>query len=1377
MPSDDENPQPPPQIGTGLNVRNPEPFSFVPEEWPRYRTSVEWWFTISKAGNQAEPQKRITLLYIMGEKVHDVIATFRSRLTAETTLAEMLDLFDEYFAPKTNFIAERGKFWERRQKEGESNDEFICSIFNMGKSCNYGDQLDEHLRDKLCQGMRDRRLAAELRTNYQLTLDDVVKRLRCKQTISKDLRDERERVKETLKLVKSEMKTETLDAVSHKKGKARKPMKQDKPKTEQSPSTSKDTATKVCFRCAEPYTFAHRQKCTAYKATCGQCGRKGHLTKCCMQQKMKEVTATGLEDEDSDAECYMLASLQTNSTPQWRAGIQVGSQTVDFKADPGADVTAMSLADFQSLNPIPKCKKAKAKLCGPDRTPLDTVNMFYTELKYKQKIIRERVYVVRGLENNLLGRRACVDLELVKWQGEPSKDLLIQQVTQDPEKTLSSRWDPKTKFPECFQGIGTMPVEYRIKLRPDAIPFAISSPRTIPHPIRQLVKQQLEDLEKEGIISEVKEPTEWCAGLVPVPKASDPTKFRLCVDHVQLNKAIIRERIILPTVEDNMAKFAGAQIFSKLDCRDSFWQVKLHPESRLLTTFLTPWKRYAFNRLSMGLCSSTEFFHKAMNDMLSHIPGVVIHVDDIAVFGATMEEHDERLHRVLSTLQANGVTLNSKCLFRVTSMPWVGYIISADGSSPDPEHVKAITDLPPPVDKTGVKSLQAKVQFLRKFVPNMADIIRPITDLLRDNNEFVWQDPQKHAFEELKKILTSQPVLSHYDPNKYHRVASDASLVGLGCTLEQQEDNGDWKPVMYASRRLTETEARYAILEIEALGIVWACTKFHDYIAGKEFVILTDHKPLVTILGAKNLNEMSPRLQRLRLKLMPYSFTMEYVPGKEHHIPDLLSRNPLSPPPSAAEHRLIDEVTSYGNHVVNSLPIKDEKIAEITQAIAQDHVCKKVMTWICSGFPTKKPNVGKELTNLWALRPHLAEHDGLILYNQRIYIPQHPPELRDSILQSFHAGHQGVAAMRARAGITVYWPGLSTQLASVVDNCPICNKTKRQLNEPLMPSVTPDYPWQRVAMDVAEVNTKHYLVIVDCYSRYPEVHLLPNMRSSTMIDKCKDTFARVGVPRELRCDNATPFVSAEFREFLQSWNITLTTSSPKFPQSNGQAESAVKIVKRILQSCKDPYLGLLAYRSTPLGNLQYSPAQLAMGRQLRSPIPVSTRQLLPQTIDPATVKNCDRAHKDKQKLYFDKHHAAHPLPVLKPGDLVWIADLHRYGTITANGDTPRSYLIDTSKGVVRRNRLHLRKVTAMVDGDPLDDDTGDSLGSNIITPVSAPTEPLMHPPSPVPPPREDPPVHSPANQLQEGENPQGIDSTQRQTRAGRTVKPPVRLDL
>ncbi|KAF4527576.1 hypothetical protein B566_EDAN015817 [Ephemera danica] len=1202
MPDPEPDPEPTPSTFKGLNLKTPDRFSFVPGEWPAYKKQVERWFLLSEARNMNSMEKREALLYMMGQQADQIVTTFREKVTDTLSFKDFIKLFDDYFTPKTNLVAERGKFWDRRQKEGESNEDFICEIYNLGDQCGYSEKLPEHLRDKLCHGMSDRHLAAELRSNGALTLETVTTRMRCKESISNDIQSEKERAKESLRLVKSEVKVESLDSVSKNK----KPHFKNKDVGAAAKSSGDGNR---CFRCGEPYSFEHRRRCPAIRATCSNCARKGHYSKCCMQQKLKEVVQTEGTDRDqfSDDEYYTLSSVQAPGNSPWRAQVQVGRNSIIFKADPGADVTAISSKQFELLSPKPRWKTAQVTLCGPDRAPLDTQKVFGAELKFRDKVIRAKVYVVRGLEENLLGRMECVQLQLVQWNGDECEILKLHPVSI--RTTAAHTWDPKLEFPECFQGLGIMPVEYKITLREGALPFVINAPRRIPHPIRDQVKAQLDQMEKDGVISEITEPTEWCAGLVPVPKASDPTKILLCVDHIQLNKAIVRERILLPSVEETLAKFAGAKIFSKLDCKDSFWQVQLHPQK---------------------------------------------------------------------------------------------------------------------------------------------------------DREFSWDQPQEAAFDQLKEKLASSPILCHYDPAKEHRVATDASLIGLGGVLEQLED-GEWKPVSYASRRLTETESRYAPIEREALGIVWACHKYHEFIMGKEFVVRTDHKPLVSIFGSKNLDDMTPRLQRLRLKLLPYSFTVEYVPGKEHHIPDWLSRSPPNVEPTVMEKYLIAEIKHSGEFAVESLPVKDCRLEEIFEASKDDQTIAKVIQWIRRGFPEKRGHIGGEAAKLWTLRYDLMEQDGIVLYKNRLVIPENPPGLRRSILKSLHEGHQSLSTMRNRAATAVYWPGLSSQLAEVVDSCETCCKNKKGQVEPLMSSVLPDYPWQCVVMDVAEVNNINYLVIADRYSRYPEIHQLDNLTSGTMVIKCKETFSRHGIPAEVRCDNATPFMGAPFQAFLHAWGITMITSSPRYPKSNGQAESAVKIVKKILKYSKDPYLGLLAYRNTPLADINASPAQLSMGRILRSTLPTSSGQLQPQTVAPSVVRERDKLRKEKQARNHDLAHGSRNVPPLLAGDQVWVKDLQRNGTIEARAHTPRSYIVATDKGRLRRNRIHLNKIPAQ--------DREDSGDSMTVLPQAArfPTtnEDTVNPNVPR---QEDPPA------TEALEVPARLQSPRR-TRSGRVVRAPDKLNL
>jgi hypothetical protein len=243
---------------------------------------------------------------------------------------------------------------------------------------------------------------------------------------------------------------------------------------------------------------------------------------------------------------------------------------------------------------------------------------------------------------------------------------------------------------------------------------------------------------------------------------------------------------------------------------------------------------------------------------------------------------------------------------------------------------------------------------------------------------------------ELKQLLTTSPVLALYDPIKMHRIAIDASNLGLGAVLEQKEEGG-WRPVCYASRRLTATEARYAIIEREALAIVWACIKFHEFLMGKEFLVLTDHKPLITILGIKDINDISPRLQRMRLKLMPYCYTMEHVAGRDYVLPDWLSRNPQAKEASKDDQIFISEFTSYSRSVVEDIPLSDENLVRIQNASQKDPDIIRLKQHIQEGFPETKGKIGGELRKFWAIRNDLIEQSGMVLYKQRIVVPARLP--------------------------------------------------------------------------------------------------------------------------------------------------------------------------------------------------------------------------------------------------------------------------------------------------------------------------------------------------------------------------------------------------
>ena len=370
-------------------------------------------------------------------------------------------------------------------------------------------------------------------------------------------------------------------------------------------------------------------------------------------------------------------------------------------------------------------------------------------------------------------------------------------------------------------------------------------------------------MEKEGVISKVSEPTEWCSGMVVVPKKSG--KVRICVDLKPLNKSVRREVHPLPKVDDTLAQLAGAKVFSKLDANSGFWQIPLSPSSRLLTTFITPIGRYCFNKLPFGIASAPEHFQRRMSHILAGLKGVLCQMDDILVFGSNQEEHDRCLLAALQRITEAGATLNpDKCEIGKQRLKFLGHVIDQNGIQADPEKTEAIMKMPQPTSVPELRRFMGMVNQLGKFTSSLADLTQPLRALLSKSSTWLWGPAQAKALDSVKQELSKPTTLALYDPAAPTKISADASSYGLGAVLLQEVD-GDWKPIAYASRSMSDTEKRYTQIEKEALATTWACEKFADLIIGKQIEVETDHKPLVPLLGSKHLDNLPPRVLRFRL--------------------------------------------------------------------------------------------------------------------------------------------------------------------------------------------------------------------------------------------------------------------------------------------------------------------------------------------------------------------------------------------------------------------------------------------------------------------------------------------------------------------------------
>ena len=528
--------------------------------------------------------------------------------------------------------------------------------------------------------------------------------------------------------------------------------------------------------------------------------------------------------------------------------------------------------------------------------------------------------------------------------------------------------------------------------------------------------------------------------------------------------------------------------------------------------------------------------------------------------------------------------------------------------------------------------------------------------------------------------------LALYDPEAKTTISADASSHGLGAVLLQQVSQG-WKPVAYASRSMSETEKRYAQIEKEALATTWACEKFSDFITGKSIRIETDHKPLVPLLGTKHLDSLPPRILRFRLRLDRFDYTIEHVPGKELYTADTLSRAPTGIPPSSSDSALEQLAELLAIENITHLPASASRLEIYRKAQRDDPACSLISQYCRDGWPGKK-SIDTIMKPFWEARGNLTFGDGLLLFDNRIVIPE---SLREETLKKLHEGHQGITRCRLRARVSVWWPGLSKHLSDYVSKCPECIRDSTPHKEPLIPTPLPQYPWQQVGSDLFTLKGVNYLVVVDYFSRYPEVTTLKTTTSDAVISAMKATFARHGVPETVVSDNGPQYSSQEFADFAKSYNFTHKASSPHYPQSNGHVERAVKTVKGLLRdSCNSPK-ALLSFRSTPLPWCELSPAELLMGRKIRSDIPQTTDSLTPQWPYLVDFRHRHQAFKLKQKHNYDQRHRVRDLPAIPDNTEVWVTDgAHPVaGRTVSPAAEPRSYYVETPSGTVRRNRSHL----------------------------------------------------------------------------------------
>ena len=1029
---------------------------------------------------------------------------------------------------------------------------------------------------------------------------------------------------------------------------------------------------------------------------------------------------------------------------KWTIRCRVENKQIKFKIDTGARCNTLTLSDYQKIQYEGELKRSTKLLRTYSNHQIKPVAVAELSLEHNSNLATTTFQIVDIDQENVLSGNTAEALQLISRLA--SVDMpSAAEVDQVPEGLH--------EFPDLTQTMGTLLGTYTIKLEANA-KGVVHAARHLPVALKERAINKLHEMEANGYIVKVTEPTEWVSSIVVSIQGE---KVRICIDPSDLNKVIKREHHPMRTIEEVISTIPDTKVFSKLDTKSRFLQIKLDEASSLLTMFNTPLRRYRWLRLPFGIKCEPEIFQRIMDQMLEGIEGATAIMDDILIAGSNTEHHDAVLRQVIERATSYNLKLNhQKCLIRQPAIPYIGHLLTSEGLKPDPSKVAAVRAMPTPKKKDDVKRFLGFVTDLAKFISNLSELDAPLRELLKTNTLFDWQPAQEEAFLKLKKQCCSQPVLKYFDVNKPVEIQCDASQHGLGAVLIQDD-----QPIAYSSRSLTDVEGRYAQIEKEMLSMVHACKKFHPYIFGKEVTVYNDHKPLKQILK-KPLLAAPMWLQRMLLNLQWYDLIVKYRKGKEMYLPDTLSRTYLPDTPNP-------EITDLEQvRTLDFLSISKDKYTEL-----QEHTQRglnQLQTIILNGWPNVRQEVPASLRPYWDSRSELVVCDGIIYKGMRIVVP---PSLRRQMLSLVHESHLGMIKCKQLAREVLYWPAMNSDIEETVKNRTKCADFQRkQPSEPLIPTETPGLPFMMVGTDLFEFESKTYLLTVDYYSKFIEVDRLQDLGSKATIEVLKAQFSRHGIPEVIRSDGGPQFTSKVFAIFCKEYGIAHKTSSPHFPSANGEAERAVQTVKRLWRKAADKQLALLDYRTTPLEGVNLSPAQLLMGRRLRNKLPSLRELLTPTAYNRQDVMQRLNQQKANQKFYHDSKTGS-DLPPLCPGDQVRVAPspgskMWNPAIVVKRHVSPRSYIVESGGHKYCRNWRHLRRSTETANttdhcSDLVADDSTPHLNNTM--PSSPPTELC----------------DCPLCQQQEPATTYSAETSQPDepytTRSGRAVRRPQRRDL
>ena len=815
---------------------------------------------------------------------------------------------------------------------------------------------------------------------------------------------------------------------------------------------------------------------------------------------------------------------------------------------------------------------------------------------------------------------------LAKFQSLPSPALSVHENAQLND-LLTSYEDI---FAKSSLDLGrTSIIEHEIDTG-DARPIK-QSPYRVSQQQRAEIDKHISDMLEQDIIQVSSSP--WSSPVVLVKKKDGTTRF--CIDYRKLNAVTRKDSYPLPRIDDALDSLSACKYFSTLDLQSGYHQVAIHPDSKDKTAFITHAGLYEYNVLSFGLTGAPPNFQRLMSRILHGLEWKIclIYIDDIIIFSKSFEEHLSRLSLVFQRLREANLKLKpSKCHFARNSVNFLGFVVSSDGVSPDPDKIEAVRSFPVPKCVKDVRSFLGLCNYYRRFVEGFAKITSPLNRLTRKNVEFVWSPDCDFAFNELKNRLCSPPILAYPDFEKPFHLYTDASKSSIGYVLGQKID-GKEHVVAYGGRELNLAETRYSTTEREALAVVDGIKRYQPYLSGAKFYVHTDHGSLSWLM---NVKDPTGRLARWALQLQQYDFEILHRPGSSNGNADALSRRaypssePLEPSdlmpsvslPVASIDQPIPSIQS-----LHKLQRQDKDLSDIIQYLevatlpASDTKARSLLLSIDSYYLDENGI----LCHLWSPGKRRVQS----ICSQVVI----PASLRHEILVSCHddptAGHLGVLKTYEKVRVRYYWHGMFKDIEHWCNSCVDCAMKKiprGKRKAPLLP-IPVEGAFDRVAMDilgpfpVTNDGNRYIIVFSDYYTRWPEAFAMPSIEAPRVAQLLVDEIlARHGAPRTLLSDRGSNFLSSIVTEVCRIMDTRKLHTTAYHPQTDGLVERfngtlAEGLSMYVSTNQKDwdrhiPMI-LFAYRVSPNATTHESPFYLLYGREPRLPIDVAL--LLPSS--------------------------------------------------------------------------------------------------------------------------------------------------------------------